>query len=88
MLKLVNDIASYAALMFIFALISEQRLSRMPDLKERVMRRYLYAWGAAAVGIALMFISIGANPLHLLIAAVVSGLASWAVAQWVEKRPK
>ena len=88
MLKIINAIASYAALMFVLALIFEQRFAKFPSLRDHVFRRYFVSWLVGVLFIGYMFLTFEASKGHLLLAASISAGACWAVAKWVEKRPK
>ncbi len=88
MLKQFNEIASYAALIFVFMLILEQRLARIPQFKTLVFLRYTVSWGLAAIGICLMFANIGAPKIALFLAAILSAAATALVAYLLERKAK
>lgn len=86
MLKHFNEIAGYAALIFVFMLILEQRFSRVPYFKDLIFLHYTVAWGLAALGITLMFANIGAVKVGLFLAALLSAIATAAVVYWSERK--
>ena len=88
MLKQFNEIASYAALIFVFMLILEQRLARIPQFKTLVFLRYTVSWGLAAIGICLMFANIGAPKIALILAALLSAAATALVAYYFDRKAK